>query len=213
MLCKKFSLGPVSTNTYLVGCLETKKGAVIDPAMGSLEVVQQAAQEAGITLEKILLTHSHWDHFVDAAALQKATHSLVYVHPLDLKNLENPGSDKLPCPLPIAKVHPDRFVEDKMEIALGTLLFQVLHTPGHTPGGVCYYLPSHNLLFSGDTLFRGSIGNLHFPTGEPEKMWTSLAQIHKLPPVTRVLPGHGPDTLLEKEPWLDKAQELFGDGL
>jgi hydroxyacylglutathione hydrolase len=132
------------------------------------------------------------------------------IHHLDTPNLQNPGSDGLPCWVMIEGVSPTLLLKEGMEIPLGKLKIQVIETPGHTPGGVCFYLPDHHLLFSGDTLFQGTIGNLSFPTARPELMWQSLSKLAKLPQETRVLPGHGPETTIGKEPWLERAETLFG---
>ncbi|MFN4173726.1 MAG: MBL fold metallo-hydrolase, partial [Parachlamydiaceae bacterium] len=86
----------------------------------------------------------------------------------------------------------------------------VIDLPGHTPGGVGFYDPKRGLLFSGDTLFQNTIGNLSFPTARPELMWKSLKKLAKLPPETIVMPGHGPSTTIAKERWLDKAEDYFG---
>jgi hydroxyacylglutathione hydrolase len=207
MIIHTIPSGPFDTNAYIVACPDTGIGAVIDPAVDGFEAIE--AKAGGITIDKILITHSHWDHIGAAAKLKQMFHCPVYIHPLDGKNLESPGSDRLPCWVPIEGVKPDIFMADGEVIPVGKLLFKVIHTPGHSPGGVSFYCEKENVLFSGDTLFKGSIGNLSFPTSEPEKMWASLDKLASLPGNTVVYPGHGPKTTIAEESWLPRAREMF----
>lgn len=209
MIIYKFPFGPLQTNAILFGCAKTKKAAVIDPSQGSAEAILKEAAKQGLSIEKILLTHSHWDHFADAHALKAKTHAEIYVHPLDAKNIEHPGSDGIPLFFPIHPVTPDHFLKEGDSIHVGNLKLDVIHSPGHSPGSVCFYLQEQKLLFSGDTLFQGSIGNLHLPTAQPMQMWNSLRKLAALPPETHVVPGHGGDTSIGKENWLSRAEEIF----
>jgi glyoxylase-like metal-dependent hydrolase (beta-lactamase superfamily II) len=205
----KFPFGPLETNSILFGCAKTKKGAVVDPSFGSSEAILQKAEENGIKIEKILLTHSHWDHFADAHILQNQTKAPIFIHPLDVKNLEVPGSDGIPFMVPIQSVKADHLIHEGDLIEVGDLKIEVIHSPGHSPGSVCFYFRDQNLLFSGDTLFKGSIGNLYLPTASPTHMWTSLRKLSELPLETLVVPGHGSDTIIGNETWLNRAQEIF----
>lgn len=209
MILHKFPSGPLETNAILFACAKTKKGAVIDPALGSAKILLQQAEEEGLVIEKILLTHSHWDHFADADSLKKATKAPLFVHFSDAKNVEHPGSDQIPFFFAVHPVKPDHFLKGGETLEVGTLKLEVIHTPGHSPGGVCFYLQSQKVLFSGDTLFRGSIGNLQLPTAQPTQMWHSLEKLAQLPPETRVIPGHGEDTTIGEEKWLQRAREIF----
>ncbi len=207
----KFPFGPLETNAILLGCSETKKAALIDPSYGSISAVLDQVKEHDFKLEKILLTHSHWDHFADAFSLKNKTGAPIYVHPLDAKNIESPGTDGIPILVPIQPVKPDHFINEGDVIEVGELKLEVIHSPGHSPGGVCFYLPEQNLLISGDTLFAGSIGNLHLPTGNKDQMWKSLDKLSKLPPETVVVPGHGQETTIGNENWLSRAREIFSE--
>ncbi len=158
----------------------------------------------------LLLTHSHWDHTADMAFLKKKLRVPLFVHKLDAPNLGAPGSDGLPLLTDIVPVEPDHFLEDGQQISVGKLKLEVLHTPGHSPGGVCFYLPEENTLISGDTLFQGTIGRLDFPNSSPERMWESLDKLAQLPSETRVIPGHGEETTIGKEDWLSNAKAYFG---
>lgn len=212
MILNKFPFGPFETNAILVACEATKKAAVIDPSYGSTEAICRKCDDLGLTVEKILITHSHWDHIADVHALAQKTGAAVYVHPLDALNLEQPGQDGIPLLFPIQGTKPDFLIGHGEQLMIGDILCQVIHSPGHSPGSVCYFAPDKKVLFTGDTLFEGSIGNLHLPTSQPEKMWESLQAILQLPQNTRIVPGHGPDTTLAQENWLSRAKEIFSEG-
>ena len=205
-----FTCGPLQTNAYLIVCPKTRTAAFIDPAPMSASALTGAAHDLGVQPDKILLTHSHWDHITDVATVKKRFPVPVLVHPADAPNLQEPGTDGLPLFLPCKGVMPDILLADQQEIEVGTLRFQVIHTPGHTPGGVCYYEPQAKILIAGDTLFQGSIGNLSLPTANPEAMWTSLDNLASLPADTTVYPGHGPATTIGAETWLPNARNVFG---
>ncbi|MDX8431005.1 MAG: MBL fold metallo-hydrolase [Candidatus Algichlamydia australiensis] len=208
MFLKCFPSGPFATNAYLVACPKTKKAFIIDPAPESSAGL---LQEEDWEVEAILLTHSHWDHTGDCKKLKEKLQIPVYVHKDDKENLEKPGSDGLPLMIPVEGVAADYALKEGDCLELGELKIEVIETPGHTPGGVSFYLPEEGVLLSGDTLFQGSIGNLSFPTANPEAMWTSLKKLEKLPRETKVYPGHGPATTIGDESWLARAKEIFGD--
>ncbi len=209
MLIQAFPTGPFETNAYLVACPSTKQAAIIDPAPDSFQVLVDYLASHQLNVQKILLTHSHWDHIADTAALKRHFKVPVYIHPLDTPNLEQPGADRLPCWISIEGVKPDGLLEDKGTVMVGNLTFEVIHTPGHTPGSICLYCPKEGILLSGDTLFRGSIGNLSFPTSQPDLMWPSLDKLARLPAETKVYPGHGPKTTIGTEHWLPHARQVF----
>ena len=211
MTIKVFPSGPFETNAYIVACSETGSAVVVDPGVESFDRIVDHLEAAGLRPERILLTHSHWDHIGDVAALKEKYGIPVAIHPADAKNLERPGSDGLPCWVKIQGVKTDEELTHGDEIRVGNLRFTVIHTPGHSPGGVCFYDQEHAILLSGDTLFQGSIGNLSFPTASPDAMWASLEILAALPPETVVYPGHGPSTTIGDEEWLPKAKQFFGN--
>jgi hydroxyacylglutathione hydrolase len=210
MIIHPFPSGPYLTNCYVIGCPVTKIAAIVDPSPGSLEKVKAFIAREGLLPEKILLTHSHWDHIAEAAACKELYELSVHVHELDRPNLEAPGSDSLPFWIDIPAVSPDTVFDEGDVITIGTLSFTVIHTPGHSGGSVCFYSEGQKALLSGDTLFKGTIGNISFPTSRPDQMWPSLAKLSKLPPETIVYPGHGPKTTIGAEKWLPEAKKLFG---
>lgn len=210
MFIEIFPSGPFSTNAYVVACLNKREAAILDPAPNSFADIQAFLDNQKLKVQKILLTHSHWDHIADVKPLKEKYGIPIYIHPLDAPNLQQPGIDGLPCWLPIPAVQPDILLEEGMQVSVGELTFLVIHTPGHSPGSVCFYEPQQQCLFSGDTLFKGTIGNLSFPTSQPSLMWPSLAKLAQLPPQTRVFPGHGSVTTIASESdWLLDAKKLF----
>lgn len=204
-----FPSGPFATNAYVVYCERSKKAGVIDPAPESAESLLHFLNKNKLNLDKVILTHSHWDHFGDLKKVLNEKSAPVYIHEADKQNLIEPGSDGLPLFVPISKVQPNHFIKEGDELDIGEIHFKVMHTPGHSPGGVCLYSKESNVLFSGDTLFKGSIGNLSFPTAEPDKMWESLERLATLPGETRVYPGHGEMTAIQDESWLKNAKHIF----
>ncbi len=201
MLLKVFVTGPLQNNVILFGCEKTKEAALVDPALSSFRKVREFLEESEYQLKKILLTHSHWDHIGECAKFKKEFHVEISVHEDDAYNLEHPGSDGLLLAY-IQGVKPDKLLKDQDKLFIGEIEVQVMHTPGHTPGCVCYYLPREGILFSGDTLFKGSMGRVDFPHSQPDKMWDSLKKLSQLPPDTRVIPGHGDETSVQAEGWI-----------
>jgi glyoxylase-like metal-dependent hydrolase (beta-lactamase superfamily II) len=209
MIIQAFPSGPFETNAYVLACEDTRQAVFIDPAPGSAELVSTFVKQHSLVPIAIWLTHSHWDHIADTALLKESFLIPVGIHPLDAENLKRPGSDGLPCWINIPTVEPDILFEESQQLSIGKQKFRIIFTPGHTPGGVCFYCPDKNLLISGDTLFKGSIGNLSFPTAQPDLMWKSLDKLAMLPAHTKVYPGHGPSTTIGAQTWLPHAKELF----
>ena len=210
MIVQPFPSGSFGTNAYVVACPETRIAVILDPSENSAPSIINFITKNHLKPEKILLTHSHWDHIVDIGPLIDQYSLPVFVHPEDAPNLIKPGSDGLPIWLDIPGIQPTGYLNEGDQITVGDLSFEVIHTPGHSPGGVCFYCPEKEVLFSGDTLFKGTLGNLSFPTSNPTRMWTSLAKLSKLPPQTRVYPGHGDSTTIGAESWLSDAEQIFG---
>ncbi len=208
MIFQPFASGPVATNAYVVACESTGKAAIIDPSPGSFESIKRFLEKNNYLPDKILITHSHWDHIADVAVCKREYNIPVWIHPLDAPNLKNPGADGLQIRFPIEGVIPDHFLNEGDTFFIGETEFKVIHTPGHSPGGVCFYSEELKVLISGDTLFRGSFGILSLPTAQPELMWISLSNLWRLPKETIVYPGHGPSTTIGREDWLPEARKF-----
>jgi hydroxyacylglutathione hydrolase len=206
MIVVTLPVGLIQTNCYLVGCEETREGAVIDPG-GHPQRILNEAERHGLTIRYVLNTHAHFDHTDANGAIVKATGASLALHPLDLPLLRAAGGAALfgldadPSPLPDLELH------DGDELAVGKLCFQVLHTPGHTPGHVCFYEPTEGVLFDGDVLFYRGVGRTDLPGGSWPQLMDSIQRVlFALPDDTVVYSGHGPATTLREEklfnPWL-----------
>ena len=207
MILEIFPSGPLETNAYLLACDVTKRAVVIDAPFESADALLHHIKKLSLSVDMILLTHSHWDHIADVSFLKESLKASVYVHKDDADNLENPGIDQLPLFFPLKGVKPDGYLSEGQELIVGKLKITVIHTPGHSPGSVCFYLSSEETLISGDTLFRGTIGNLSLPTAQPAAMWVSLKKLAVLPAATKVYPGHGGSTTIGAEKWIAHAQD------
>ncbi len=210
VILEVFCSGPAFTNCVLLACPKTHKGAIIDAPFGASRQLLQRVEELKISIAMLLITHSHWDHIAEMALLKQTFPDVpIYIHRADEPNLRTPGVDGLPMICEVKGVLPDHRVSDGQKLQLGELLIEVIHTPGHSPGSVCFFLPQEKILISGDTLFKGTIGNINFPTSNPNQMWLSLERLAKLPSDTRVIPGHGEETTIGKEQWLSNARAYF----
>jgi len=210
MLLYKFPSPPLNTNAILIAPKEGGLAAVIDPAWESTERILRQADQDRLEIVKIFLTHSHWDHIADAQLLKSKTGATVHVHLLDAQNAKTPGKDGVLSYLPhsILPVEIDSFFQDGDILSVGLLEIEVIHTPGHSPGSVCFYLRKEGILISGDTLFADAYGRVDLATGEPDKMKDSLKKLSRLPSSTRVIPGHGVDTEIGKEAWIGEESSL-----
>jgi glyoxylase-like metal-dependent hydrolase (beta-lactamase superfamily II) len=190
--------------------IEGDKAVVIDPAPDSFDRIMSFLSERNLLLESVWITHSHWDHVAGCKQLLELGPVDVMVHTLDAENLRNPGSDGVPTWLKIQSVLPTRLLNDGDQISVGKATWEVVHTPGHSLGSICFFHKDQLLLFTGDTLFRGTYGNVSFPTSSPELMGESLARLAQLPNETTVFPGHGPSTTIEEErTWIAKRSRKF----
>lgn len=201
MQIEQLPLGGYQTNAYLV--YEGSRGFIIDPGAQGRFLLDHI-KERGFTPEAVLLTHAHGDHIGALKDVLDAYSIPVYLHEKEKKVLDTPSMN-LGSMMGIDLVKPEnlRLVKDGDTIDVAGCQLTVLHTPGHTPGSVCYRL--ENVLFSGDTLFQGSIGRTDFPGGNVEHMMASLARLSEIPENLVVLSGHGMRTDLDTE----KARNPF----
>jgi hydroxyacylglutathione hydrolase len=198
MLIESLTVGPLAENCYLIGV--APRCAVVDPGAES-ERIFAAIERRGLVPEQIVLTHGHVDHVAHCAQVAERYGIGLWIHRADLPMISAPQWPELeallgarPCPPPAG------FLAEGVDHAVAGLELRVLHTPGHTPGGVCLLDDASGTMLVGDTLFAGSVGRTDLPGGD----WDTLvASIHRklfpLPGDWRLLPGHGPETTLDEE--------------
>lgn len=192
-------LGMVSTNTWFLMNTESKEMVILDPADEAERIEQKIAQMEGLA-KAVLLTHGHFDHMMAAEALQQRYGISVYALREEKALLENPGMNLSGLWAKPYSFTPDQWVTDGEALSLAGFSIQVFHTPGHTAGSCCYYIKEENVLFSGDTLFAGSVGRTDFPTSDGGKMRESVHfLLEKFPDETRVYPGHNEETTIGYE--------------
>jgi glyoxylase-like metal-dependent hydrolase (beta-lactamase superfamily II) len=195
------AVGPFATNCYIVGSESNKEGLIIDPGDES-KVILKMVGELGLDIKLVALTHGHIDHIGALRDIKAATGAEVAIHADDAKLLRGKGSliismlvSGLSYPKPPP---PDRLLKDGDSLELNGLHFRVLHTPGHTPGGIC--LLGEGVVFSGDTLFNFSIGRTDLPGGGYRQLIESInTKLMVLPDDTIVYPGHGRATTIGAE--------------
>ncbi len=195
---ERFVVGPFGVNCYLIGCPQHRKMAVIDPG-AEAERIWRRIQNTGYSLEYIINTHGHVDHIAGNSDLKQKSQAKILAHPDDvlLMTIEDdllypmfPGAKPSPAP--------DQLITDGQIIQLGDISLEVLHTPGHTQGGIC--LLTDGLLFTGDTLFADGIGRTDFPGGNYQQLIHSIRnKLFSLDGRLKILPGHGDESTLARE--------------
>ena len=184
MIIKRFTVGWLSTNCYVVGCEETKEAVVIDPGLETereTEEILNFIKQNSFHIKYIINTHGHPDHIAGNAIMKKATGAPILIHENDAE-----------------RVQADRKLRDGDVLQVGAFKLVVLHTPGHTKDGIS--LLGDNVVFTGDTLFPGSVGRTDFPGGSFEELMRSIkTKLLCLPDSFKVYPGHYPPTTIGEE--------------
>jgi glyoxylase-like metal-dependent hydrolase (beta-lactamase superfamily II) len=200
MFLKKLVVGVLETNCYLISCKKTKQAAVIDPGgENEVDLILDFLQKNNFDLKYIINTHGHIDHIAGNNLLKAKTEALLLIHRLDADMLVDANKNfssfmgKEICSPPA-----DKLLEEGDEIVLGRLNLRVIHTPGHTPGGIS--LVSNNIIFTGDTLFAGGIGRTDLPGGSYQDLIKSIkGRLLILGDDKIIYPGHGPDSTIGEE--------------
>jgi glyoxylase-like metal-dependent hydrolase (beta-lactamase superfamily II) len=196
---KTLVLGMVHNNCYIVNNPNSKEAVVIDPG-DDLNTIENYLKENDLECKAIFLTHGHFDHITAAPGLKILSHAPIYAHEAEVGLLSDPRLNASVYMGEEVSITPDILLKDKEELQIAELSWQVIYTPGHTNGGVCYYLPAHDLIFSGDTLFYESIGRTDLPTGNHKMLIESISnQLMGLSDNTEVYPGHGRPTTIGHE--------------
>jgi glyoxylase-like metal-dependent hydrolase (beta-lactamase superfamily II) len=181
-MLKKLVVGIYQANCYILGHKESGEGLVIDPG-GEVPHILNEITKSGLKIKYIFLTHNHMDHIGGAADLKEKSGAPLLIHALDAPGL---------------RVRPDRPLQEGDSFQLGTYTISVIHTPGHSAGGICLHAPG--AVFTGDTLFAGSIGRTDFPGGSHQKLLEGvMKKIFPLGDELRVYPGHGPASSIGRE--------------
>lgn len=205
MIREQLVVGMLQTNCYILGDKVNGVAVVIDPG-GDRNRIAQRLQQLDLALVAILNTHGHFDHVMDAWPLKEMLGGKIYLPPKDeyLLNDRMVGLAAVLGETGSSGGKIDRVVDESMKegdvLTFGSIRLEVLDTPGHTPGHVSLYSPETESIFVGDTLFAGSIGRTDFPGGSFEQLIRSVkSKIFTLPGNTKVFPGHGPETTVERE--------------
>jgi hydroxyacylglutathione hydrolase len=194
-------VGLFQENCWIVGSRQRGEACVIDPGDEPAEILA-LARDMGLRITRVLASHAHLDHIMAARAIVEATGAPFLLHQADQFIADNLpvsarmllGQDVPPAPTP------DAFPTDGQDLEIAGVTVQVIHTPGHTPGSLCLYAADARLLFSGDTLFRESIGRTDLPGGDTDEILRSISRrLFSLPADTRVLPGHMQETTIAHE--------------
>ncbi len=198
MILKTLVVGPLASNCYIAGSAKTKAGMLVDPG-DDADTILKAITDAGLNIKLIAITHGHLDHTGALKEIYENIWAEIAMHGDEAESLQGEYqtlglSFGLAYPAPPM---PDRFLEDGDIVEIGDLKFAVLHTPGHTRGGICFY--GEGVVFTGDTLFSNGIGRYDLPGSSYDQLMESLSRLMKLPDETIVYPGHGPPTTIGAE--------------
>ena len=195
MRVRRLTLGALGTNCWLVDDGVGGPVLVVDPDAGADTIIEALE---GASLAAIVLTHGHFDHIGAVRELIERTGARLMIHGDDADRLASAeGTGGALFGFHVTAPPPDRVLAEGDVVTAGGVRLEVIHTPGHTPG--CISLVADGHLFSGDTLFAGSVGRTDFPGGDPAALRRSIARLAALPDDTRVHPGHGPETTIGRE--------------
>jgi glyoxylase-like metal-dependent hydrolase (beta-lactamase superfamily II) len=201
---RAFPAGPISTNAFLVVDQETNRALIIDAPMDVTETILAAAKADGVTPERIVITHTHWDHIGDAATLREQAGVPMAAHPLAVEKMAAPGSATTELPFEIAPSKPDELLNEGDVVSLGEHRFTVMHLPGHDVAHIVLVSEPDNVFLGGDVLFPNGHGRTDIPGSDQETMNRSLARLLDLPDAMTVYPGHGdPTTIGRERNWLE----------
>jgi len=197
MKIETFVVGQLQNNCYVIYDENTREALVVDPG-DEPDRIQDFMKETNLTVKYIVCTHAHFDHIGALMEIKESTEAGIVIHRDDLPIYSSAQQHAAMWgfqidPLP----EPEVFVTEGDVLTLGRLKFQVMHTPGHSPGGICLF--GEGILITGDTVFAGSVGRTDLPGGNIRELKKSFARLMDLPPSTQILPGHGPSSTIQRE--------------
>lgn len=198
MILEMLVVGQLDVNCYILGCKETKEAAIIDPG-GDADEIINTVNRLGVKPKYIICTHGHADHIGAVSQIKNATGAKVLIHSADAEMFTDPQKNLSAFLGANIVLQPaDQLLAEGDTVKLGNLDLEIVNVPGHTKGGIC--IKVEDVIFSGDTLFAGSIGRSDFPGGSHTQLIKGIKEkILTLPGQTKVYPGHGPDTTVEQE--------------
>ena len=200
LLIEKFEDGPIWTIGYLVYAGPGMEAVVIDVPMWSSDKIYKRIREIGLSVKYIVATHGHWDHIGEMKKLAALTGAQVCANEGDAWMMSDPNGMVIAPPEPIEPVLIDLALSDGATVGSVGPKFKVIQTPGHSTGSICLYEEDERVLFTGDTLFAGSIGRVDLPTGSMKEISKSIQhKLMTLPVEVKIYPGHGSDSTLGKE--------------
>lgn len=204
MMVMKYQDGVVRTNGYLVGDQKSGKAFIIDAPVDTGGQMVLDAKKKGWKIEYLIHTHGHFDHIADDGYIKKYSGAVIVCHEQDQSFLKKPALVSMPLPFEVKPVKSDKFVKDGDEIAVGSMKLNIMHTPGHSQGSICIYEKDRKVIFTGDTLMRGTFGRTDFHGGSESMLRESLKRIACLPKDVKIYPGHGNETTIKDEKWLQE---------
>lgn len=194
------TVGPVYTNCYIVNKENDSTGCVVIDPGEDAEKIASYIRKKNLTCEGILLTHGHFDHITAVSELHSLVGGKIYAYEKEKELLADPMLNSSAMVGYEVGIEADVWLRDGQMLEIAGMQFQVIHTPGHTKGGCCYYAESDKLLFSGDTIFMESIGRTDLPTGNSRELIDSVRnKVLTLPNDVTIYPGHGPKTTVAYE--------------
>ncbi len=200
MIHEILAVGPLQCNCSIVGDEASREAIVVDPG-AEIDRIQRLLQTHRLTVKHIVVTHAHIDHIAGALSLKRLTGAPILYNENDLRLVAIMGQQAAWLGVPTPEVAaPDAPLHDLQTLAVEGIAGTILHTPGHSEGSVCLYIPTESLLLAGDTLFAGSVGRTDLPGGNADALLRSIRErLLPLPDETRVIPGHGPSTTIGRE--------------
>jgi glyoxylase-like metal-dependent hydrolase (beta-lactamase superfamily II) len=207
MIARRLAVGPLEANCFIIGDEASGKAMVIDPG-DEPDRILEIVNADSLSVEYIVCTHAHFDHVGALPDIRSETGAKVVLHRDEQEIYQGArdmaafwGYDLAPLP------EPDILVADGDEIRVGSLSFRVLHTPGHSPGGICLF--GAGVVITGDTLFAGAVGRTDFHGGDMDRLKQSFRRLMSLPPDTEILAGHGPNSTIGRERSENFFSKLF----